>query len=44
MNFAAVAIITVLSTVSLYLIFLVMGLGGIAKNRKAQGLDQKSNK
>ena len=40
MNFATIAIITVLSTMSLYMIFLVLGVGGIAKNRRAQGLDQ----
>ena len=34
------AIITVILTVSLYIFFLVLGVGGIAKNRKAQGLDQ----
>ena len=41
MNFASIAIITVISTVSLYVIFLVLGVGGIAKNRSVQGLDQK---
>jgi len=40
MNFATIAIITILSTVFLYVIFLVLGVGGIAKNRRAQGLDQ----
>ena len=40
MNFVTIAIITVLSTLSLYIIFLVLGVGGIAKNRSAQGLDQ----
>ena len=42
MNFANIAIITVISTVVFYIIFLVLGVGGIAVNRKAQGLDQKS--
>ena len=37
-----IAIITIISTLFLYLIFLVLGVGGIAKNRNAQGLDQKS--
>ena len=41
MNFASIVIITVISTLSIYLIFLVIGVGGIAKNRRAQGLDQK---
>ena len=43
MNFVSIAIITVLSTVSLYIIFLVIGVGGISKNRAAQGLDQNQN-
>ncbi len=40
MSFATIAIITVISTVSLYIIFLLLGVGGIAKNRRAQGLEQ----
>ena len=40
MNFATIAIITIISTLFLYIIFLVLGVGGIAKNRRAQGLDQ----
>ena len=40
MNVATIAIITVLSTLSIYIIFLLLGVGGIAKNRAAQGLDQ----
>ena len=40
MNFAAIAIITIISTLFFYMIFLVLGVGGIAKNRRAQGLDQ----
>ena len=40
MNLPTIAIITVISTVSLYIIFLVLGVGGIANNRRAQGLDQ----
>ena len=40
MNFATIALIIVLSTVTLYILFLLLGLGGIAKNRSAQGLDQ----
>ena len=42
MNFATIAIITITSTVFFYLIFLVLGIGGIAKNRRAQGLDQSN--
>ena len=46
MDFAKFAIITLLFTASLYAIFLVLGVGGIAKNRAAQGFDQdqKSSK
>ena len=40
MNFATVAIFTVISALTFYIIFLMVGVGGIAKNRKAQGLDQ----
>ena len=40
MNFATIAIFTIISTAFLYLIFLVLGIGGITQNRKAQGLDQ----
>ena len=40
MNLATIAIITIISTLFLYIIFLLLGIGGIAKNRIAQGLDQ----
>ena len=40
MNFATITIITIISTVFFYVVFLVLGVGGIAKNRRAQGLDQ----
>ena len=40
MNFATIAIITIISTLFFYMIFLVLGVGGIAKNRRAQGLDR----
>ena len=40
MNFASIAIVTVIASVFLYIIFLLLGVGGIAKNRRAQGLDQ----
>jgi len=39
MNFDTIAIITIIATLMLYMIFLVLGVGGIAKNRRAQGLD-----
>ncbi len=41
MNSATIAIITIICTVSFYMIFLVIGVGGIEKNLKAQGLDQR---
>ena len=46
MNTASIAVITLVTTLSVYLIFLVLGVGGIANNRAAQGLDQnqKSDK
>ena len=44
MNFSTILIITLIATLSFYLIFLVIGLGGIPQNRKAQGLDHKSRK
>ena len=44
MNFSTISIIVIISAVSLYIVFLVLGVGGIAKNRSAQGIDQKSNK
>ena len=40
MNFATVAIITIISTLVFYMVFLVLGVGGITQNRKAQGLPQ----
>ena len=40
MNIVSVAVITLVATLSLYLIFLVLGVGGVANNRAAQGLDQ----
>ena len=44
MNFATIAIITFIASVSFYLFFLVLGVGGISNNRKAQGLDHESKK
>ncbi len=40
MNFPTITIITIISTLFFYMIFLVLGVGGIAKNRRAQGLDK----
>ena len=44
MNFLNISIIILVSTLSLSLIFFIIGLGGIDKNRVAQGIDKKSNK
>ncbi len=44
MSIANIAISTVFTTLSLYTIFLVLGVGGISKNRAAQGLDQKQRR
>tara|TARA_Y100001968_G_C18877602_1_gene490148 strand:- start:175 stop:309 length:135 start_codon:yes stop_codon:yes gene_type:complete len=44
MNFVTISIITIISALTFYLIFLVLGVGGIAKNRDAQGLSEKSQK
>ena len=44
MDFQTILFITFVSTLILYLFFLLIGLGGITNNRKAQGLDQKSKK
>ena len=35
-----ITIIILISTVVFYLIFLGLGIGGIAKNRRAQGIDK----
>ena len=40
MNVSAITITTITSALFLYMIFLVFGVGGISKNRRAQGLDQ----
>ena len=42
MNFVAIAIFTIICSLALYIIFLVLGVGGIPKNRKAQGIDKQS--
>tara|TARA_B100000965_G_C19555552_1_gene742007 strand:+ start:373 stop:507 length:135 start_codon:yes stop_codon:yes gene_type:complete len=44
MNFSTILIITLIATLAFYMIFLVIGLGGISQNRKAQGLDHKPRK
>tara|TARA_Y100001968_G_C19315624_1_gene696508 strand:+ start:272 stop:397 length:126 start_codon:yes stop_codon:yes gene_type:complete len=41
MNYTNIAVISILITISLYVIFLLLGVGGITKNRKAQGLDEE---
>jgi len=40
MNITTIAILSIILTLTLYLFFLVLGVGGIDKNRKAQGLDE----
>tara|TARA_Y100001968_G_scaffold226082_1_gene208868 strand:+ start:1826 stop:1966 length:141 start_codon:yes stop_codon:yes gene_type:complete len=40
MNASTIALLTIVITLSFYLIFLFLGVGGIARNREAQGLDQ----
>ncbi len=44
MNFSNILIITLIVKLIFYLISLVIVLGGIPQNRKAQGLDDKSRK
>tara|TARA_Y100001968_G_scaffold205458_1_gene188675 strand:+ start:97 stop:234 length:138 start_codon:yes stop_codon:yes gene_type:complete len=44
MNITSIIIVTFISSVSIYLIFLVIGIGGIETNRTAQGFDKKSRK
>ena len=46
MNATTIALIVLVTSLSLYLIFLLLGVGGIANNRAAQGLDEnlKSDK
>ena len=43
MNLATIAIIMIVSTLFLYILFIVLGVGGIAKNRRAQGLEQNQS-
>tara|TARA_B100000579_G_C22682220_1_gene780846 strand:+ start:805 stop:939 length:135 start_codon:yes stop_codon:yes gene_type:complete len=43
MNFTNLILTIFLSGVSFYVIFLVLGVGGVSKNRVAQGIDKKSN-
>ena len=43
MDLTTIALFMFLTTLAFYLIFLLLGVVGIAKNRKAQGFDQKSN-
>ena len=44
MNTASIGVITVVLTLSFYLLFLLLGVGGIANNRAAQGLNQNQKK
>ena len=42
LNFGTIVVITFSMTICFYLFFFMFGVGGIAKNRDAQGLDEKS--
>ncbi len=44
MSLFNIAVISIATAIGLYVAFLILGIGGIAKNRRAQGLDGKSNK
>ena len=44
MNSATIALITISATILFYVIFLLLGVAGINKNRQAQGLDRRSNR
>ena len=44
MNSTTIVITIIVSTLTIYLMFLLLGVGGINKNREAQGLDQRTNK
>jgi hypothetical protein len=40
MSYTTIVIITIIATFLIYMTFLVLGVGGIDKTRRAQGLDQ----
>tara|TARA_Y100001968_G_scaffold51977_1_gene42943 strand:+ start:935 stop:1063 length:129 start_codon:yes stop_codon:yes gene_type:complete len=42
MSWTSIAIFIFISTITLYLSFLLLGIGGISKNLKAQGIDKKN--
>ncbi len=44
MNLTNIFAITIFSAFSLYLAFIALGVVGIAQNRKAQGLEERSRK
>tara|TARA_Y100001968_G_C18681158_1_gene402517 strand:- start:47 stop:181 length:135 start_codon:yes stop_codon:yes gene_type:complete len=44
MNPTTIAVTITISTITLYLLFILLGFGGINKNREAQGIKQKYNK
>jgi len=43
MDFATITIITCISTLTFYLLFLLVGIIGIRKNTEAQGLYKESD-
>ena len=44
MDFSTVAIMIFICTATIYMIFLVLGVSGVAKNRNAQGIEPNSDK
>ena len=42
MSLTNIAIISLVTAICFYIAFLVLGVGGIAQNRRAQGLDERS--
>ena len=42
MDLTSIAIISIVTTILLYVFFLILGVGGISENRRAQGLDKSS--
>ena len=40
---ASITLVIIISSISIYLLFLVIGLFGIAENKRAQGLDPNAS-
>tara|TARA_Y100001968_G_C19226096_1_gene652139 strand:+ start:695 stop:829 length:135 start_codon:yes stop_codon:yes gene_type:complete len=43
MDFPSIFILIVLCSIAFYVLFTLLGIGGIKKNREAQDLDNKGN-